>query len=318
MANPRTSKSHSPSISYKNMCAFVGVASATTFAEAAALLCLSQPALSTSIKNMEVQLGGKLFSRSTRKVTLTPEGQAFLPVAKRLIDDWNNALTDVQDLFSVNKGRLTVASMPSFAEGRLANILQDYRKAHPNIMLRVLDVVMEQAIEAVRAGRADLGFVFEPETLQNLQFLPLLTDNFCVVMPKKHLLAKASSLSLEEVYKQPMVAMNQGSSIRKWVDEAFITELRKLERQSTSDMKNTPSIVAEASQLGTLGQLVKTGIGLAIVPQLCQQQMLAKSLVCVELRSKSLCKRVGVIAKEPNTLSRAAHALWSDLSSKQH
>jgi LysR family carnitine catabolism transcriptional activator len=280
------------------MRAFVSVAQASTFAEAAEKLCLSQPALSTSIKNMEIQLGGRLFTRSTRHVALTPEGKAFLPIAKRLLDDWDGALSDVQDLFSVQKGRLTVASMPSFAEGHLAEILQVYHQNHPNIMLRILDVVMERVIEAVQSGRAEVGFVFEPESLQGLIFAPLLTDNFCVVMPKGHALGNCSTVALHDLAAYPLVAMNIGSSIRSWLDDAFIQE------------NIVPVIVAEASQLGTLGQLVKTGLGLAVVPQLCSQQMLNKSLCCVPINTVYLRKRVGMIATSSMALSSAGQQLW--------
>lgn len=285
-------------VSYKNMCAFVSVAQSTTFAEAAEKLCLSQPALSTSIKNMEAQLGGQLFTRSTRRVSLTPEGVDFLPVAKRLIDDWDSALSDVQDLFSVQKGRVTVASMPSFAQGHLAQILQHYHRAHPNIMLRVHDVVMESVIQSVQSGRAEVGFVFEPEALQGLDFTPLLTDNFCVVTSNGHAIAGYTDVSLQDIKSYPMVAMNIGSSIRSWIDEAF--------RQDDI----IPTIVAEASQLGTLGQLVKTGLGIAIVPQLSRQQMLAKGLRCIALSNVLLKKQVGMIAGNTKGLSNAARKFW--------
>ena len=62
------------SISYRNMQAFLCVAESATFAEAAEKLFVTQPALSSSIKKMEEQLGGQLFSRTTRRVQLTPEG----------------------------------------------------------------------------------------------------------------------------------------------------------------------------------------------------------------------------------------------------
>ncbi|MFC4699192.1 LysR family transcriptional regulator [Glaciecola siphonariae] len=286
------------SVSYKNMCAFVSVAQSNTFAEAAEKLCLSQPALSTSIKNMETQLGGPLFIRSTRRVTLTPEGEVFLPVAKRLINDWDSALNDVKDLFSIQKGRLAVASMPSFAEGHLAHLLQHYHETYPKITLRVLDVVMERVIDAVQTGRADIGFVFEPESLQGLSFAPLLEDSFCAVMPAQHELVGLSAISLSDIKPYPLVAMNTGSSIRLWVDKAF------------NQANITQEIVAEASQLGTLGQLVKTGLGLAIVPQLCKQQMLNKSLRCVPLKDSGLKKRVGMIARSPGALSNAGQSLW--------
>nr|WP_136252367.1 LysR family transcriptional regulator [Ningiella ruwaisensis] len=292
------------SVSHKNLLAFVSVAQSSTFAEAAEKLYLSQPALSTSIKNLESQLGGLLFARSTRKVSLTPEGQAFLPVAKRLLADWDGAMNDVKDLFSVQKGRLTVAAMPSFAEGPLADILRRYHADYPNIAIRVLDVVMEQVIDAVKANRADLGFIFEPESQQGLRFKALMQDDFCVLMPAGELTKTnhKSMFQLSDLQSKPMVAMNKGSSIRKWVDDAFAKE------------NIAYDLVAEASQLGTLGQLVKSGLGWAIVPQLCNQQMQAKGLICAPLSSPTLSKQVGVIANANTRLSSAALELWDSVS----
>jgi LysR family carnitine catabolism transcriptional activator len=292
-------------VSYKNMLAFVSVAQASTFAEAAEKLYLSQPALSTSIKNMEAQLGGQLFARTTRKVMLTPEGKAFLPTAKRLIADWDGALNDVQNLFSVQQGRLTIAAMPSFAEGHLASILQRYHQQHPNIRLRVIDVVMEQVIEAVQTKRADIGFVFEPENLQGLEFSPLLTDNFCVVMSQNDPASQLCSVSLSQVASQPLVTTNIGSSIRRWVDAVFVAHALDT------------NIVADASQLGTLGQLVKRGLGWSIVPQLCEQQMRAKGLVCIPLEGNLLQKSVGMITSSKDGLSSAAKQLCSQLESSK-
>ena len=89
------------SISYRNMLAFIRVAESATFAEAAEKLHLTQPALSSAIKKMEEQLGGKLFSRSTRRVTLTPEGHTLLPTARRLVNEWDETYHDMQNLFAM-------------------------------------------------------------------------------------------------------------------------------------------------------------------------------------------------------------------------
>lgn len=111
------------SISYRNMLAFIRVAESATFAEAAEKLHLTQPALSSAIKKMEEQLGGKLFSRSTRRVSLTPEGQTLLPNAKRLVNEWDETFHDMQNLFAMQQGKLTIAAMPSFAESKLQHTI---------------------------------------------------------------------------------------------------------------------------------------------------------------------------------------------------
>jgi LysR family carnitine catabolism transcriptional activator len=82
-------------ITIKQITAFVAVAQSQSYAEACDRIHLSQPALSITIKNLEDVLGGTLLTRTTRTLALTPEGQAFLPVAQRLLADWDHALGDI-------------------------------------------------------------------------------------------------------------------------------------------------------------------------------------------------------------------------------
>jgi LysR family carnitine catabolism transcriptional activator len=288
-------------VSYKNMRAFVEVAQAATFADAAKRLFLSQPALSASIKNMEIQLGGKLFIRTTRRIELTPEGRAFLPQAKRVLADYDASLEDVKALFKAQQGNLVVSSMPSFAEGQLADILEGFTVEHANINIRILDVVMEQVIENVLAQRAEVGFVFKPHSLQGLQFIPLFTDEFCAVMPKSHPLSSQARCSLRDLLAFEMVAMNRGSTIRRWLDDKFEQHLKQFGEKA--------NIVAEASQLGTIGQLVAHNAGVAIVPALCKNQMLGKGLMVKPLSNLNMPREVGAIILNPPNLSSAGKRL---------
>ncbi|GGW88364.1 LysR family transcriptional regulator [Alteromonas halophila] len=285
-------------ISYRNMLAFLRVAESSTFAEAAEKLHITQPALSSAIKKMEEQLGGKLFSRSTRRVQLTPEGQTLLPTARRLINDWDETLDDMQHLFSMRQGKLTIAAMPSFADSRLPLIMRMYHDRHHNIRLRILDVVMEAVIDAVLSGRAEIGFTFEPEVNEGLVFAPLFEDSFIVVTDTGHPLASQSSVSWSTCLKYPFIMMNRGSAVRNW------TENRASEFGSLT-------IVAETGQLGSVGQLVAQGLGISVVPALCGPQMKARGLHCLTINDKPLVKQVGMIKASRRGLSVAAQALWT-------
>jgi LysR family carnitine catabolism transcriptional activator len=288
-------------VSIKNLQAFIELAKCQSFAEAAEKRHISQPALSSAIKKMEMQLGGALFSRSTRSVKLTPEGASFLPVAKRLLDDWDNALYDVKQLFKLEKGLLTLASMPSFAEGRLPTLLASFGYAQPNISIRVHDVVMELVIESVLRERAEMGFVFEPEEHELLNFYPMFNDEFVVIMPPDHALNTGAELTLDDVIKYPFVSMNRGSTTRKWVDEKLINGDRKI------------NIAVEASQFSTIGNLVYSGMGIAIVPSMVQKQMEAKGCISKKVLGLDIIKRVGLITPKDRSLSFAAQAFIESL-----
>lgn len=284
-------------ISYRNMLAFIRVAESSTFAEAAEKLHLTQPALSTAIKKMEEQLGGKLFSRSTRRVHLTPEGETLLPTAKRLVNEWDDAFEDMQTLFAMQQGKLTLAAMPSFAEARLPAILKNYHQRYPNIRLRILDIVMELVIESVLAGRAELGFTFEPELQDGLTFMPMFSDHFVAVAHPDHPLANQGDVDWKQILQYPFVAMNRGSTVRKWTEQVA---------SNTGHL----NIIAETGQLGSVGQLIATGMGVSVVPALCGGQMESKGLRCIAIEDNPLVKQVGMIRATRGTMSVAAQALW--------
>ena len=293
-------------VSHRQLQSFIHVAQSATFAEAAEKMHLSQPALSSSIKKLESQLGGRLFSRSTRKVQLSPEGQEFLPIAIRLLNDWDSALTDINNLFAMQRGKLSIAAMPSFAAGRLPQILGEFNSAWPNINLSVLDVVMEDVIQLVREGRVELGFTFENEQLEGLDFVPLINDQFIAVVPRDHQLADQKEITLGDLLSNQFVAMNRGSSIRSWIDEYAHQQGVELD------------IVIEAGQLSTVGEFVRQGLGVSLVPGICRSQMTNKGLNCIEVSDPNLCRKLGIIRSGRKHLSVPAEALWEMVTDKKN
>lgn len=285
-------------VSYRNMQAFICVAESATFAEAAEKLHLTQPALSSSIKKMEEQLGGKLFSRSTRRVSLTPEGQILLPKAKRLMNEWDEACHDMQNLFAMKQGKLTVSAMPSFAESRLPGLLNTYHSQFPNIRIRVLDVVMESTIENVLNGNAELGFTFEPEIKDGLCYTPLFQDDFVAVVYPGHPLAEIPSIPWTSLLVHPFIAMNRGSAVRRWTEAA-------------ADGRGQLKIIAETGQLGSVGQFISQKMGISVMPSLCKRQMTMKGLICKPIQNNPLSKSVGIIRSQRGGLSVAAEEFWA-------
>jgi len=158
----------------KQIRAFLAVAHSLSFALACERLHLSQSALSLTIKALEEGLGGRLFTRNTRNVALTPEGEALLPLARRLIADWDNAEDELRQRFTLQRGRVTLAAMPSFAGNLLPPILKHFRARYPQVNVTVNDVVNEQVLEMVRDREVELGVAFEPQDSTSLVF----TQNF--------------------------------------------------------------------------------------------------------------------------------------------
>ncbi|WP_235594762.1 LysR family transcriptional regulator [Paraglaciecola hydrolytica] len=297
-------------ISFRQVQAFICIARSTTFAEAAEKMFISQPALSSAIKKMETQLGGVLFSRTTRKVELSPEGALFLPVALRLMNEWDEAFSDLHHLFAMGRGKLSIAAMPSFAAGQLPLILQLYQAEFPNIKMSVADIVMEEVYKEVREGRVEIGFTFEHERQEGTIFHPLFTDHFMLILPSEHPLNSLKSIQWQDIVAYPFVAMNKNSAMRGWIEN----HIQRLGYQL--------NVVAEAGQLATLGQFVKHGLGVSVVPGLCQEQMSGKGLTCIplqhNLQDSGLSKKVGMVKISRSNLSVVADTFWHWVVDNQH
>ena len=291
-------------VTVKQLKAFSAIAKTLSFAEACELVHLSQPALSIAIKNLEQALGGRLLERSTRAVTLTPEGVEFYAVVSRLLSDWDQALIDVHTLLSMRKGKLNLAAMPSYASTLLPMALKEYKKLYPDINITIDDVIAENVVELVRQGRVEIGITFEPREAEDLLFEPLFTDRFIAVLPSSHELVKQEKIKWQSLQKCDLIFLQKPSSIRTLIDQAL--------QASGLDM-SVPTF--EAHQLATIGRMVASGLGVSVVPALTKNHMVEMGLECRPLVAPAITRNVGVIYRRRHPLSVVAQAMVELLKS---
>nr|WP_243760530.1 LysR family transcriptional regulator [Aestuariicella hydrocarbonica] len=285
----------------KQIRAFVAVARSNSFAEAAAQINLSQPALSIAIKTLEQSVGGQLLTRTTRAFGLTPEGEEFLPTAKRLLSDWDDALEDLENRFALHTGRITMAAMPSFASNLLPQGLFAYKQQHPHIRVALHDVIAEDVVRMVRAGRAELGISFYPGELDDLNFSPLFEDRFVAVLPNGHPLTRQQDIDIAELAGEDLITLQAPSQVRQLISDLLAQQ----------QLPFAPAF--EAHQLITVGRMVANGLGVSIVPALSEQQMLEVNACCRPLRGAGLIRQVGILTRRRYPLSAASQAMMTVL-----
>ncbi|MFP8967710.1 LysR family transcriptional regulator [Pokkaliibacter sp. CJK22405] len=283
----------------KQLRAFVAVAETLSFADACERVFLSQPALSLAIKSLEDHAGGRLFRRTTRRLSLTPEGESFFPVAQRLIADWQAAEDELHNRFTLKKGKVAIAAMPSFASNHLPHLLHQFRQKFPDITIEVHDVIAEQVVEMVSKGRVELGLSFEPPTQEALSFVPLFEDAFIALLPPDHALAKQQIITGQSLFAEDFITLQRPSTVRTVIE------------QQAAQLNLAPRIAFDSHQLSTVGKMVATGLGVSIVPALCQQQMEELGAVCRPLTDPDIRRNVGVITRASISLSAAAEAMRS-------
>jgi len=287
------------SIPINQVIAFSTVARTSSFAEAAIELHLSQPSLSIAIKNLESSLGGKLLARTTRSVTLTPEGKAFYPVARRLLVEWDQSLQDVRNHFALLRGKLELAAMPTYTINLLPRILADFHRQYPDINVTVQDVIAENVVELVRQGRCELGVTFAPTDAPDLDFQPLFKDRFIAILPIKHPLLEKKQLRWSDLLKYPHISIQRPAGTRALIDQAL----------ATKNLKLTPTF--ESHQLVSIGRMVHEGLGLSVVPSTSWAHMKSMGLQARPISSPIITHEVGLITRPRQQLSAAGQAMRS-------
>lgn len=281
----------------KQLRAFVTVAKYQSFAQAGEHLHVSQPALSLTIKALEENLGGALLTRTTRSVSLTTEGEVLLPLARRLLADWDDTEEMLRQRFTLQLGRVSVAAMPAFAGNLLPHGLKVFRQRYPKVNVTVHDVINEQVLELVRHRRVELGIGFEPDNDEGLHFHPLYNDRFVAVVPADCPLAQLPHITWTQLLAEDFVALQRPSAVRLLLEQNVGLHHGKL------------TVAFESHQLATVGRMVASGLGVSAVPALCINQMQELGARCVKLVEPIVERRIGVIALSDHTLSTAAQAL---------
>lgn len=293
---------HNPvNATLKQLRAFVALAQSRSFAEAAARLHLSQPALSNALKTLEESVGGQLLARTTRTFALTPEGEEFLPVALRLLQDWDDAFDDLHSRFALRSGRISIAAMPSFAGNLLPTAIRHYKASYPDVKIALHDVIAEEVVAMVRSGRAEMGISFDPGEQEDLRFSPLFTDTFIAVLPLDHPLAAQTAVRAADLLRYDVIALQPPSRVRKLINDRLASHALSL----------TPAF--ETHQLMTIGRMVANGLGISIAPSLCRQQMLELGASCRPLIEPAITEQVGIITRRRYPLSAAAQAMATTL-----
>ncbi|MCU1736704.1 MULTISPECIES: LysR family transcriptional regulator [unclassified Pseudomonas] len=289
----------------KQLRAFLAVAQSLSFAVAGERLYLSQSALSLTIKALEEGLGGRLFSRNTRNVALTPEGEVLVPLARRLIADWDNAEDELRQRFTLQRGRVTLAAMPSFAGNLLPPILKTFRARYPQVNVTVNDVINEQVLEMVRDGQVELGVAFEPQQGSSLTFTPLYIDRFVAVVPADSPWVDQAQIDWPTLLTQPFITLQRPSTVRVMLEEHLRARDMSL------------PVEFESHQLATVGRMVASGLGVSAVPALCVGQMRELGARCITLCDPVVERAIGVLTKPGHELSAAAQALFDVLQEER-
>ncbi|MEC3957256.1 LysR substrate-binding domain-containing protein [Nocardia sp. CDC153] len=235
---------------------FLAVARTQHFTRAADALGVAQPSLSKQIRVLETELGAPLFSRARGNITLTPAGEALLPLANRILADVDTARLEVQELVGLRHGRVRLGATPSLCSGLLGAALRHYHDAYPGIRLLVEEGGSRDLIRQLTRGELDLALVILPLPEDTpLATTPILRDDLVVAARLDDAsLHGRTRLRVTDLRDRPLVMFRQGYDLR----ETTIGACRAAGFE--------PRFAVEGGEMDAVLRFVEVGLGVAVVP----------------------------------------------------
>lgn len=286
-------------INLRHLRAFVAVARDSSFTRAAKHLLLSQSALTVTVRQLEEDLGVALFNRTTRQVSLTSDGESLLVAAERIIDDFDRSLGDMRQATIRRRGQVAVAVLPSVATRLMPAVVRGFHETYPAIRITLRDDNGRGVHRQVLDREVELGISNIWRNYPELEFTPLTRDRFGLVCRCDDPLAREDG-------PYNWTDIDQTRLLIMAADTAFYTALK----DNLEFVARCPSPAGEVLAMVTMLDMVRSGLGITLLPELARPAAVESELVFRRLTNPVVYRELCLIRRRNETLSQGARQVW--------
>jgi LysR family cys regulon transcriptional activator len=235
-------------------------------------LFTSQPGISKQIRLLEDELGVEIFARSGKHLThVTPAGEAILETAGEVLRKVESIKSVAQEFSDEKKGSFSLATTHTQARYALPDTIRGFMGRYPDVSLHMHQGTPMQISEMAADGTVEFAIATEAlELFSDLVMMPCYRWNRCILVPRDHVLAQVSQLSLEDVAAHPIVTYVFGFTGRSKLDEAFI------------EKGLMPKVVFTAADADVIKTYVRLGLGIGIVAHMAYDEEADQDLVALD------------------------------------
>ena len=281
----------------RNLQIFVSVAKHLNYTRAGEEVHLSQPSVSVRIKQLELELGVRLFEQLGKRVALTEAGQLLIPHAHRILTAVEDAEHAIKDLQGLQRGSLRIGASTTPGMYIIPRTIARFKERYPQIEVQ-LGIRDTREIETgVVRNEFDFGFVGGHLAGDEIDVLPWLTDELVLIVPPTHRLAGKKTVKRDELAKQRFIGRELGSATRAAL--ASYLQDWDLQLQTVMEMENPES----------LKKAVQSGLGIAFISKFAvESELKAKTLATVRIPKPAINRELKIVHRKDKHLSRAARA----------
>lgn len=271
---------------------FKEVARHASFSRAAQALALSQPALSSAIRELETLMGVALFERSTHHVRLTPAGLAARAQIEWLLNTYTQGTDDLQRLLDTQAATVRIGCIPSTMH-LLAPAVAQWRLRHPETVLILSDHLNDELMAALDNGELDIGLGLDFGLMPGVTAAFVAEDELVAVMADTHRLSRRSAVTWQDLKHEPLAVLSRGSTY-----EMIVSTLR----QQGAGLAATDTL----NYTDTLYSLVRAGLRVGLISRLYTQGQRLDGLAIVPVQRPQMTRRICLMTRAPETQARAA------------
>ncbi len=275
-----------------------GIAETGSFTACGRKLHVSQSAISRQIALLEDELGEPLFLRIGRHVRMTPTAEMLVKLGQRVFQDVRETVGEITDRTHSLRGTMRLAGGMTVCLYVFPPLLKHMKRVHPQLDIRLTTATAGRSVEEIRAGRVDAGLLTLPVDESDLVTVPVLREELLLITPPAHRLAKRWRIVPQDLANEPFILFEAGSATRKVIDSFFFTE------------KIEPTIVMDTENVEIIKAMVKTGLGIGIVPyQAIDREVRLGQFFCARIEGHELARETGWVYAKSNRVPRMIHEL---------
>jgi LysR family transcriptional regulator, transcriptional activator of the cysJI operon len=229
-----------------------------SFSKAAKLLHMSQPAVSTHVKNLEEYFSGQLLGRSPQGVTLTKAGEVLYNYAQKIIELEDEMEEQIKDILKHENNQVKIAASTTIGNVSLPCSIYLFKELHPEVEINLNIANAEEVLRMILSEEAEIGVLEGDVDSSHFKIHPVASDELVFIAPS-HYSAKGDSISLENFLKHPLILREEGSGSRKILELAL---------KSIGYSVNQLNVVTVMKNTYAIKSAVEAGLGGSVIPRL--------------------------------------------------
>jgi DNA-binding transcriptional LysR family regulator len=270
---------------------FIALASERHFGRAAKVCRITQPTLSSAIRQLEDTLGVQLVFRGSRFQGLTPEGQRVLDWARRIVGDMRALKDEMRTVHAGLSGNLRIGVVPT-ALAMIADLTGPFTARHPNVRVSILSRTSTEILDGIDSLSLDAGITYvDNEPLGKVSQIPLFTEFYRFLCTNASPLAQHKTVTWAQIAQVPLCLLTADMQNRRIVDHHL------------GEAGATAKAMIESNSTIALISHVKSGVWSSVVPMKLAEMFMGQMLVAIPITEPEVEHLVGLIApkRDPQT-----------------